>query len=121
MAYGENADFHDLQSSAPMAKAAPPTPNTRQGSAAPAGAPLTPFGAPTERPDEPVTEGNPLGAGAGPEVLSSLQGPAPAEVFRADAKALAAFLPGLLRSAERPDAPEGFRRYVRRLRDMQGA
>ena len=31
--------------------------------------PVTPLTAPTERPDEPVTAGNPLGAGPGTDVL----------------------------------------------------
>ena len=59
MPWGEGKELMDLQGAAPM-------------SAAPA-APMVPFDAPTERPHEPVTTGNPLGAGAGPEAL-----PAPA-------------------------------------------
>jgi hypothetical protein len=41
-------------------------------------------------------------------------------LFRADARALAQHLPGLMRQADRADAPEGFRRFVRALRDVQG-
>lgn len=116
----------DLQSSAPMAKAATATPNTKQGTAAATGAttpPITPLSAPTDRPDEPVTEGNPMGPGAGPGVLSApVQASSdPQAVFKADASALRPFLPGLLRAASTPDAPEGFRRFVRTLRTMQGA
>lgn len=121
--YGEGQDFVDLQSSAPMAKAASPSPNTRQGSAAATGARLpTPLGAPTERPDEPLTEGNPMGAGAGEGVLTHRpMGAGSREVFKADAKSLAPYLPGLLRAAEATDAPQGFVRFVRYLRNIQGA
>lgn len=120
--YGEGQEFVDLQSSAPMARAASTTPNTRSGTAAVSGAPLpTPLGAPTERPDEPLTEGNPLGPGAGPGVLSVPMGSeGRASIFRADAQALAPYLPGLLKSAAASDAPEGFRMFVRNLRDAQG-
>jgi hypothetical protein len=57
--YGEGKEMMDLQGAAPMS-AAPSTP-------------LVSFDAPTDRPNEPVTTGNPMGAGAGPEAL-----PAPA-------------------------------------------
>jgi hypothetical protein len=117
MPYGDNADFVDLQSSAPMAKAATATPNTRPGSAAANGAPSpTPFGAPTERPDEPVTEGNPLGPGAGPEVL--MRPPDMGAAVDADRAAISSHLPSLMRMAERDDAPEGFRMFVRHLRNL---
>lgn len=117
--YGEGADYMDLQSSAPMAKAASPTPNTRQGSAA-AGAPLpTGFVAPTERPDEPVTAGNSMGPGAGPD--PSMIPAGPQDIFKADARALSPYLPGLVRAAAQPDAPQGFVRFVRYLRNVQGA
>lgn len=119
MAYGENADFADLQSSAPMAKAASVTPNTGQGSAAANGAPtLTPFGAPTERPDEPLTEGNPMGPGAGPGVLSVPAGGDNTAALEADRAVIASHLPALLRMAEKDNAPEGFRMFVRHLRNL---
>jgi hypothetical protein len=119
MAYGENADFADLQSSAPMAQAATATPNVRQGSAAANGAPsLTPFGAPTERPDEPLTEGNPMGPGAGPGALSVPAGGDAAAALDADRRTIAMHLPSLLRMAEKDTAPEGFRMFVRHLRNL---
>lgn len=67
-AYGDRADMVDLQASAPMAQAA----------AAPRSMPaveVTPFGAPTQRPDEPVTAGIDLGAGAGSAALGKQQPP----------------------------------------------
>lgn len=67
MAYGENADYNDIQSSAPLA-AAPSVPNarTRKSSPTGSGAAATPLFAPTGRPEEPVTAGAPFGPGDGP-------------------------------------------------------
>jgi|DEB0MinimDraft_6_1074348.scaffolds.fasta_scaffold14966_1 hypothetical protein len=66
MAYGENADFNDMQSAAPMA-AAPSVSNTRTRNTSPTGqrAAATPLFSPTQRPDEPVTAGAPFGPGPG--------------------------------------------------------
>jgi hypothetical protein len=50
---------------------APPT------SQAPAPPPPTPLGAPTERPNEPITAGMPFGAGPGPEMLRPYPGAPP--------------------------------------------
>lgn len=60
-AYGERKRFEELQASAPMAQAEP----TVQA---------TPLFAPTERPDEPVTSGSPLGPGAGPAAPKTVDG-----------------------------------------------
>ena len=57
--YGDRKATQELMSSAPMAKA----------EAMPA-TPVTGLFAPTERPNEPVTTGSPLGPGAGPEILN---------------------------------------------------
>lgn len=67
MAYGENADYNDIQSSAPMA-AAPTASNARVRRSSPAGqgAAATPLFAPTGFPEEPVTAGAPFGPGPGP-------------------------------------------------------
>lgn len=50
----------------------PPAPPTYAG---PQPGSLTPLTAPTERPDEPITAGLPIGAGPGPEALVSQGGP----------------------------------------------
>ena len=61
-AYGEQKAFGEIQAGAPMAKAErPPMPQ------------VTPIGAPTERPDEPVTAGAPVGPGPGMEALGISQ------------------------------------------------
>lgn len=67
MAYGENADYNDMQSSAPLA-ATPSVSNTRARKTSPTGPSVaaTPLFAPTARPDEPVTAGAPFGPGEGP-------------------------------------------------------
>jgi hypothetical protein len=71
MAYGEGQATMQQQQGAAMAG-----PNTPSAPSAPSlaafaeGPAITPLSAPTERPDEPVTQGNPMGPGAGPEILN---------------------------------------------------
>lgn len=78
--YGEDQSFVAQQKGAPLAEAAGPPPGpypsdlaaSMGGGGAPGQpAPAPPrdvvgFGAPTQRPNEPVTTGSPLGAGHGP-------------------------------------------------------
>lgn len=109
--YGEGADFYDLQTSAPMAAANAATrPSTARGTAAPAAGALVPLGAPTQRPDEPLTEGNPLGPGAGSDVLMT---PKPADAR--DKAMLQKYLPQLRAIASDGDAPAGFKAFVQFL------
>lgn len=74
--YGEGVETQAIKSGAPLAKAAPvrgATGTEVRQAAEQAGMPsikATPLYAPTERPNEPITTGIPLGAGAGPEVLA---------------------------------------------------
>ena len=66
MAYGENADFNEIQSAAPVAATPPAARQTgrpRRGGQAPMGPMTTPLMAPTQRPNEPVTAGAPFGPG----------------------------------------------------------
>ena len=57
--YGDRKATEELMASAPMARQQPmPQPN------------VTGLFAPTEMPNEPVTAGNPLGEGPGPEALN---------------------------------------------------
>lgn len=69
-AYGENSDFNEMQSSAPL-RATPgaamlnPKPSSPTGGGSPL--PQLPgIFSPTNRPDEPVTAGAPFGPGVGP-------------------------------------------------------
>lgn len=74
--YGAGVEYAALKAGAPLAK----TPDVRGATptavreAASAGVTeadtLTPLFAPSQRPDEPITTGIPVGAGAGPEVLT---------------------------------------------------
>jgi len=58
--YGDRKATQEIMSGAPMAKAQPvPTPR-----------PVVGLFDPTQNPNEPVTTGNPMGAGAGPEILN---------------------------------------------------
>jgi len=81
MAYGENADFLDIQQSAPVA-ATPSVSNARSRNMSPTGQPVaaTPLFAPTQRPEEPVTAGAPFGPGTGPDPRAPQQ--SLAEQFR---------------------------------------
>ena len=105
MPYGEGQEVYDLQTSAQMGSPAA-QPRMRSGNnTQPSG--IVPLGAPTQRPDEPLTEGNPLGPGAGPEVLPLAPSPGAKDV-----KIIAQYLPDLRRAAAQPDAPEGFKAFV---------
>ena len=74
--YGQGVEYDAAKAGAPLAK----TPDVRGATptavreAASAGVTeadaLTPLFAPSQRPDEPITTGIAVGAGAGPEVLS---------------------------------------------------
>ena len=81
--YGDGQELANLQASAPMSasgvKGQKMTPSqiaqaasngaSQQGQAMQQQMPITPLSAPTERPNEPVTAGSPLGAGPGLEAL----------------------------------------------------
>jgi len=77
--YGDAADLVDLQASAPMASSPNPSPApapvasaaTQQGQVQQR-QPIVPLTAPTQRPNEPVTAGSPLGPGPGPEILGGM-------------------------------------------------
>ena len=69
-AYGEGVETQAIKSGAPMAR----TPDVRGATntevrQAASQFPVTSLFAPSERPNEPITTGIPLGPGAGPEVL----------------------------------------------------
>lgn len=111
MAYGENADFNDMQSAAPMA-AAPSVSNTRTRNTSPTGqrAAATPLFSPSQRPDEPVTAGAPFGPGAGPTMPE-------AQPQDADMQMLKQYLPDLEIAAGLQGAPKTFRMLVSYLRN----
>jgi hypothetical protein len=71
IAYGEGAETQAIKSGAPLAKTPNVNPVSRseQGIAPSQLERITPLFAPTQRPEEPITTGIAMGAGAGPEVL----------------------------------------------------
>jgi len=71
--WGEGQATYDQQTSAPMA-----------GGSSPVMPDVTPLMAPTKRPNEPVTMGNDMGAGAGSEALAGMPNftPSPVATFR---------------------------------------
>lgn len=118
MAYGENQAMESLQSAAPMSasgqassRAARNAPRARGGQQG--GSKPTSLMSPTSRPGEPVTDGASFGPGAGPRNLPNAR-----EQSKQDAQMIAKYLPDLMDIAESQDTPEGFKRFVRYLRDV---
>jgi len=72
--YGEEALYQEQQRAAPLAQD-PSIPSPSPSDIAGAGEDVIPFGAPTQRPDEPVTAGADAGLGPGSEVLGSYREP----------------------------------------------
>lgn len=68
---------------------------------------MTPFDAPTARPNEPVDTG--VGTAGTDQGMSA-----------ADAARLARYLPAMVEMAQRPDATPQFKNYVRLLRARVG-
>lgn len=97
--YGEQAAFQAAQGAAPMAG---PPPN------------FTPLNAPTQRPDEPVTAGAPVGLGPGPEALPV------AQEEEGERQRIADFLPALTFLASLPGSSPSTRQMVRQLQAERG-
>ena len=96
-AYGEQKDFQEIQSGAPMSG----------GPAMPRPVPLT---SASSRPKEPITTGADMGAGAGREILPRDQS------FNNDMQMIAKYLPAFDRMAAQEGTPETFRQFVRFIR-----
>jgi len=111
--YGSGVENAANKAGAPLAK----TPDVRGARAsevrAAAQEAVTPLYAPTQRPDEPITSGIPMGAGPGPEVLGMNQ---PSVDTDADRQKLLSYLPALEAIAQSPSSSQSFRNYVRLLR-----
>lgn len=75
---------------------------------------LTPFGAPSERPEEPITAGMPGGPGGGPAL------PSPSGLTQEEQDRLRSYLPVLIFQASQPDANPQIKQYVRQLRGELG-
>ena len=115
MGYGENKDFMDIQSSAPMAAAGKP----RSAAKAPKGGMMgamgggNPLFSETQRPNEPVTAGSNVGPGVG-----STPPPNNSEIVSRDKEMISQYLPSMMERVAAGGTPEGFNRFVRYLRDM---
>lgn len=99
-AYGEAQDFHDIQAGADMAGSPVPGPTA------------IPLGAPTQRPDEPLTAGSPMGPGVGPTGA----GIDMRSIEQQDAAALQQWMPLMEWLSNQPDASPSTRMIVRRLK-----
>ena len=111
--YGAGVEQAAIKQGAPMAR----TPDVRGARAsdvreAAAQAPVTPLYAPTQRPEEPITAGIPMGAGPGPEVLGINNNLDTQE----DRDRMLSYLPALEVVAASPSSSQAFRNYVRQLR-----
>lgn len=105
--YGDQSQIANIASGAPLAK----TPSARPlpgGQVAP-NTPVTPLFAPSERPQEPITNGIDMGPGAGSEALMMNQ------IQQSDSDIVAQYLPSLTALAAQPDSPDTFRSFVRYL------
>jgi hypothetical protein len=75
--YGAGVEQAAIKAGAPLASTPDvrPTSRSEMGMAPSQMERVTPLFAPSERPDEPITSGIPLGAGPGPEVMGMRQAP----------------------------------------------
>lgn len=115
--YGEQQQFQQDQAAGPM-QGSGPAGGGGPGAAGPPGGPVevTPFGAPSMRPQEPVT----AGADRGPGVSSAALGiqPLDQKLQAEDVERLRSALPYLSWVASQPGASESMRIYVRKIRGM---
>jgi hypothetical protein len=113
IAYGEGVETQAIKSGAPLAKTADVRgARASDVRAAAAQSPVTPLFAPSQRPDEPITAGIPMGDGPGPEVLGINNN----QDTEQDRIRLISYLPALEAAAADPNSSQAFRNYVRVLR-----
>jgi hypothetical protein len=115
-AYGEQSTFQAAQQGAPMAQVQSGG-NVPQGPSQGQGEPVqvTPFGAPTQNPDEPVTAGAALGPGPGPAAMGLAPDPM-VQMDQRDAQRLAPYLPVWEYWANKPGASDAMKAYVRTIK-----
>lgn len=101
-AYGEQKNFQEIQAGAPMAQANPL-------------ASIVGLGAPTQRPDEPITAGSPSGPGPGTEALGFQTD---VDTRIEDFDNLSQFLPLMEAYAGTPQSSGTMRSFVRFLRSQ---
>jgi hypothetical protein len=113
MGYGENAEFTEMQSSAPLA-AAPSVSNTRARNPRPTGqgAAAVPLFSPTGFPEEPITAGADFGPGESASSETMFQ-----QSLKQDFEMLRRYLPDLEAASNFSNAPSSFRYLVSYLRN----
>lgn len=113
--YGEQGFYSAIQSGAPLALAEGAlTPSSgATGMASPSPMPVTPFNAPTQYPDQPVTSGAPFGPGVGPEALGLVDD---SQLYDQDRRTLVSYLPVLEYLANLPTAMPSLRAQVRKIK-----
>lgn len=115
-AYGEAQAFAEAQQGAPLALAdGALTPSSGGPGGAPV--PVTPFGAPTQMPGQPISYGAPFGDGPGVEALGLVTQDNAAEE---DRKALVAYIPALEYLSNLPTAMPSLRSLVRKIKFTNG-
>jgi hypothetical protein len=111
--YGEQKNFQEIQSGAPIAKTG--ATGTSVGPE-PTSAPPPPLDAPSGRPGEPVTHGADAGAGLGSDSLGVFD---PSQMAAQDVQYLMRYLPQLQYAVDMtPDAPRSTIALVRYLRSQ---
>jgi hypothetical protein len=111
--YGAGVEQAAIKAGAPLARTPDVRPTSRsEMGMAPSQTPVTPLFAPSQRPDEPITSGIPMGAGPGPEVLGINNNLDTQE----DRDRMISYLPALEVVAASPTSSQAFRNYVRQLR-----
>lgn len=110
--YGEAKTYREQQQGAPMAASGPSAPGGAGPDvmgASPGGPEVIPFGAPSMRPDEPVTTGAAQGPGAGTDVMNF------ANERKEDIAGIASALPFLRFMANQPGSSWAARNAVRKM------
>jgi hypothetical protein len=118
--YGEQSAFMSAESGAPLALADGALSPSAGGAgmSPPSPMPVTPLNAPSQYPGQPVTNGSPLGPGAGIEALGLST---PQDLQNQDRQQLAQYLPVLEWLANSPTALPSLRSMVRKIKASAGA
>jgi hypothetical protein len=103
--YGDGVAYDAAKSGAPLATAQK-SPMLSQAPRVGAGEPAVGLYDPTQRPDEPITQGIDSGPGAGSDALMMNQ------IQQNDKDIVAKYLPSLSAMASAQDTPQSFRAFV---------
>lgn len=108
--YGEGQQFQQIQQGASVPQTGALAPS-QPATLADLISGVTPLTAPSGQPSRPVTDGAAMGPGAGTSALNlPMQNP-----NTQDAQYLQKYLPMLMKQANNPDSPPGYRSWVRNV------